>query len=349
MLNSINVNTNIIMGGETNARIGTRTCKEHMQVLGPHGITRSNARGENLLHVIAGHKLRIENTFFKHCEEDYATYTSILTVHYPHGIPSMHDVFACSQSFHKRIHDCKMTLHGVASDHKTVSLQLALSSVKYKVRDSMKVGTINWPKILNDEHTRMVYNKHLLSLTTPGINYDDYQETILNAGKLTATYHTRQCPGWFQLSRTTLSPLLMERNEVLHATNRCHHLPAAIQATMRTNLKQLNRHIAHAVSHAKATWYAAICQKIHDMNMDPKLAWEHIRLLTKGETAHHQCRSIIIIVVREQGRGGGTSSVIVLAGVKQSAPPVGDNLRTRGGYGMEFPMMTATRTKKGLG
>ena len=168
----------------------------------------------------------------------------------------------------------------------------------------MKVGTINWQKILTDEHTRMVYNKHLLSLTTPGINYDDYQETILNAGKLTATYHTRQCPGWFQLSRTTLSPLLMECNEVLHATNRCHHLPAVIQATMRANLKQLNRHIAHAVSHVKATWYAAICQKIHDMNMDPKLAWEHIRLLTKGETAHHQCRSIIIIVVREQGRGG---------------------------------------------
>ena len=155
----------------------------------------------------------------------------------------------------------------------------------------MKVGTINWPKILSDEHTRMVYNEHLVTLTTPGINYDDYQVSILDTGKLTATYHKRLCTGWFQLSRTTLSPLLLERNKVLHATNRCHHLLAAIQATMRANLKQLNRHIAHAVSHAKATWYAAICQKIHDMNMDPRLAWEHIRLLTKGETAHHQRRS----------------------------------------------------------
>ena len=63
MLNSINVNTNIILGGDINARIGTRTCDKHMQVLGPYGIRRSNARGKNLLHVLAGHKLRIENTF----------------------------------------------------------------------------------------------------------------------------------------------------------------------------------------------------------------------------------------------------------------------------------------------
>jgi hypothetical protein len=44
------------------------------------------------------------------------------------------------------------------------------------------------------------------------------------------------------------------------------------------------------VSHAKATWYAHICQKNHDMKMEPRLAWEHIRLLTKCESAHHQCR-----------------------------------------------------------
>jgi hypothetical protein len=53
----------------------------------------------------------------------------------------------------------------------------------------MNRGTINWPKIHTDEHTQMVYNEHLLSLTTPGIEYDEYQEIILEAGMLTATYH----------------------------------------------------------------------------------------------------------------------------------------------------------------
>ncbi len=60
-----------------------------------------------------------------------------------------------------------------------------------------------------------------------------------------------------------------------------------IQSAMRDDLKCLNKHIVHAVTHAKSTWYADICQKIHNMQMDPWLSWEHIRILTKGNTAHH--------------------------------------------------------------
>jgi hypothetical protein len=122
----------------------------------------------------------------------------------------------------------------------------------------------------------MVYNKHLLSLTKPDVDYDSYQEIILQAGALTATHHKRQCEGWFQMSRATLAPLLKERNQALHATKCANHLSAEIQATMRADLKHLNQHIAHAVSHAKATWYANICSMIHNMSMEPHLAWAHI-------------------------------------------------------------------------
>jgi hypothetical protein len=100
----------------------------------------------------------------------------------------MHNVFACSQLFHKCIHDCSMVLHGVASDHQAVCLKVAPSSGKFKAHRAMNQGIINWPKLLTNEHTQMVYNEHLLSLTTPGIEYDDYQEIILKAGMLTATY-----------------------------------------------------------------------------------------------------------------------------------------------------------------
>jgi hypothetical protein len=57
---------------------------------------------------------------------------------------------------------------------------------------------------------------------------------------------------------------------------------------MRADLKCLNHCIAHAVLHAKAVWYVDVCSKIHDMRMEPHLAWEHIRLLAKGKSAHHQ-------------------------------------------------------------
>jgi hypothetical protein len=109
----------------------------------------------------------------------------------------------------------------------------------------------------------MIYNEHLTLLATPNMEYDNYQEIILQAGILTATHHTLQCEGWFQMSRITLAPLIKECNEILRAINR--ELLSVTQDTMRSELKCLNPHVAHAVTHAKAKWYADICYKIHDM------------------------------------------------------------------------------------
>ncbi len=88
--------------------------------------------------------------------EEYVTYTSIPTNHHPTGVSSMHDVFASSQSLHEQVHDCQAVLHGDASDHRAVRLKLTLLSIKFKARD-ISQGTIYWPKILLDDHTRMVY------------------------------------------------------------------------------------------------------------------------------------------------------------------------------------------------
>ncbi len=106
-----------------------------------------------------------------------------------------------------------MVLHGVASNHQVVQLKIALLSIKFKALAASQ-GTINWPKILSDEHACMVYNKYLLSLTTPDMDYGSCQEVVLQAGALTSTHHNRQCKGWFQMSCTTLAPLLKERNQV---------------------------------------------------------------------------------------------------------------------------------------
>ncbi len=74
------------------------------------------------------------------------------------------------------------------------------------------------------------------------------------------------------MSRAILAPLLTKRNQVLHAIKRAHHISFDVHKTMQAELKRLNRHTAHAVSHAKATWYANVCSKIHNMHMDPRLA-----------------------------------------------------------------------------
>ena len=103
MICTISPSTQVILGGDINARIGIRHCNEHKETLGPHGIPRSIVRGEILLQVLTANKLRVENTFFHHRPEDYITYTSLPTPHHPRGVPSMHDIFACSISLHKRV------------------------------------------------------------------------------------------------------------------------------------------------------------------------------------------------------------------------------------------------------
>ena len=49
-------------------------------------------------------------------------------------------------------------------------------------------------------------------------------------------------------------------------------------------------------------WHVDLCEKIHDMNMDPRMAWEYvrIRILTEGEAAHHR-KSKSIAMKMEDG------------------------------------------------
>jgi hypothetical protein len=58
MLSAINPNTQIVVGGDINARIKVRTCDEQRQVLGPYGIKQHNVCGENLLKVLTAHALQ---------------------------------------------------------------------------------------------------------------------------------------------------------------------------------------------------------------------------------------------------------------------------------------------------
>jgi hypothetical protein len=288
MLNSINSNTMVMIGSDINARIGIRTCEEHASMIGPHGIERSNKRGKNLLHILGAHQMRVENTFFQHNQEEYATYSSIPTTLYPQGIPSMHDIFMCSQSLHKQVRDCNTILEGVISDHRVVFLKLTLTYIKVQQSHAISKGVTNWQKIQSNEHLRMVHNKPLQSMITPAMDYDEYNDAVLKAGELTMTNNKRKCEGWFQLSQATLALLLSNRNQLLHAVKCASHLPQSIQSTMQANLQCLNRHITISVFNVKAKWYAKLCLKIHNMQFNPHVAWEHIRLLAKGKTAHHQ-------------------------------------------------------------
>jgi hypothetical protein len=67
--------TQLIMGADVNARLGTRECAGNAKVIGPHGIDQSNEQGQHLLMLYSTHQLLIENTFFEH--DHYTPYVSL--------------------------------------------------------------------------------------------------------------------------------------------------------------------------------------------------------------------------------------------------------------------------------
>ena len=66
LLNQVPATSSIVMGADVNSNIGKLdgvTSAEFQSVLGPHGFSRRNTKGESLLHVYLGHRLRVMNTF----------------------------------------------------------------------------------------------------------------------------------------------------------------------------------------------------------------------------------------------------------------------------------------------
>ena len=137
---------------------------EFRAALGPHGLSKRNNKVENLLHVYLAHRLRVMHTFFEagSTSPGHSTWTSNRPTN--SGIADTHmlDVIVCSATLHKRIHNCCTTLDGLDSDHRAVTMALNLTSIKYKVKQSIKCGDIDWRKNCDEDEQRKLYNKYLL-------------------------------------------------------------------------------------------------------------------------------------------------------------------------------------------
>ncbi len=153
------------------------------------------------------------NTFFetKPGGPGHSTWTSNRPT--SSGIADSHmlDLIICSATLHKQVHNCCTTLDGLDSDHCAVSLDLNLTSIKYKVKSSLNCGDIDWRRICEEDEQRKLYNKYLLQLTSHDMSYREYMQAIKCAGKTTATVVTPACEGWYRASKDILAPATQEK------------------------------------------------------------------------------------------------------------------------------------------
>ncbi len=119
------------MGADINANIGRALQEDNNSfapALGPHGPSKCNSKGKNLLGVYMSHGLCVMNTYYPAKQDvGHGTWTSTLN-----GEQSMLDVMVCSNTLHKCINNCWMILDGLNSDHHAVRLDLVLTSIKFK-------------------------------------------------------------------------------------------------------------------------------------------------------------------------------------------------------------------------
>jgi hypothetical protein len=118
--------------------------------------------------------------------------------------------------------------------------------------------------------------------------YEAFNNAIKKAGEETALLVGSRCNDWFQFNADKLAPPIEERNLLLHALRSSANLPPSIVDSMRVQRQCLNKHVKDKVLIAKTCWAAHLCSKIHNMQSNPRVAWEYIRLLTGGSTVHHK-------------------------------------------------------------
>jgi hypothetical protein len=283
----------LIIGADINANIGrfdSMSAADFGLALGPHGLPKRNPKGEGLLNMYLTHRLRVMNTFFpgKANGPGHGTWTSVRPT--SNGQPDSHmlDVIVASTTLHKRIKNCFVAPDGIESDHRAVRMTLNLTSIKYKPKASMHSGEIDWRAITEKDEQKKLYNKYLLELTSKDMTYDNFCEAVMRAGRETAMSIENKCEGWYTASEAILTPAIEEKNILLHKLQDKHLITPEETEIIKTKLKEINKRNRDLVELAKARWYSGICGKIHDMRMNPRLAWENIRILTGGETAHHK-------------------------------------------------------------
>jgi exonuclease III len=139
----------IVIGADINADIGISSERDdtYAPTLGPHGLKKQNSKGRNLLALYMSHDLRVMNMYYTAKRDiGHGTWTNIPQTHNEPGAPSMLNVIVCSSSLHKRIQNCTVVGDGLESDHRAVSIDVVITSIKFKDNPSARTGSTDWQK-----------------------------------------------------------------------------------------------------------------------------------------------------------------------------------------------------------
>ena len=280
-------NAEILTGCDINANVGIRSTRFNQEI-GPFGLDNRNAKGVKLNNLLKFHNFKILLSFFQH--KNYVTWKSFG----PKPSGHMLDNWICCEKFRKRVINCSVIDYGVESDHSATIVLFRIKAIKF-VRTNKLKKAINWRKLATDQVVKNDFNNRLKELLTlckqnrpeHDLAYHEYMECIVQAARDTATAKKKENKGWYDHSRTYLTPVIGDKTRLLNMIRNSHDLSEATIIFLKGMLKQAQQKVHDAVALAKAKWSTVQAEKIHNMNRNPKDAWQAIKVIKAGLTGHH--------------------------------------------------------------
>ena len=104
------------------------------------------------------------------------------------------------------------------------------------------------------------------------MDYKDFNEAIRQSGTKTVLSLKEQCKGWYMFSRNNLLPIIEEKNQLVHTLRQQDH-PMEVTELLKCSLKRVSKQVRDIVLLATLHWYSHVCLHIHDMRINPQVAW----------------------------------------------------------------------------
>lgn len=297
-LTKLNKNAHTIVGGDFNASIARRqpeTPAELTALIGPHGLGRTNAKGETLITTMQHHKLRNATSFFRH--NKYGTHRDMRT-----NTVRQLDYFLISRSLGSRCTDAKVIPAIVSTDHRAIKLTLRLGtkSTDAPRREAAPAPTkVDQSKLdgqTTNAENRKKYNDKIAELTTLKLtelkelipehngmlDMYEFSEICVQAAKELFSIPNKPNKGWYVRSHQALDPLIEHRNTCMEtATNE----PSEDN---KTALKQARKAVRTATRKAQKEYWLAISNHASNLGLkeNPRKWWQTAREFEKGLQSH---------------------------------------------------------------
>ena len=160
------------------------------------------------------------------------------------------------------------------SDHQALKIVLRL---KVPIRKPKPKKRINWDRLM-DAGVQGDLNSNCVD-----VRYEESEEHVKDDAKEVALEDANNVKGLFEHSKGVLEPIIKQGNDVLYEAK----TNGGNDEFMKQQCRYARSDVKNAVEVAKGRWMEHLVNDVKNINLNPRRAWDKIKLLSDGHKGHH--------------------------------------------------------------